>query len=347
MQLLKRLSWLTAIVMVLNGLGSQRANAALTYTCDPSVSTVICTTLQTTIASLYNNTFTNIDADDYVTMGSTGLGDNEQYLNFASYTDYLTALTDAGSSGLVRTDALASLGVGSSAYALYSGGSVQITAALATSLGFTGATGITSTGASCPITAAGCYDDLITISNTASLYDRVGVQPAGSYDVYSVVEHETDESLGTSSCIGTTAGSLVNECGTNIPSVVDLFRCHGSSHVLLSGATGAYFSYNGCASNGGDGAVYNTLANGDDYADFISSSPCQTTLFIQDGTGCPGYGGGLDITNDGPGGTDGPEITILAAEGYNVPEPMSLALMLSGVIGLIGSRRRGRGAMVV
>ena len=44
-------------------------------------------------------------------------------------------------------------------------------------------------------------------------------------------------------------------------------------------------------------------------------------------------------------GSFGPEITILDALGYDLaPEPMSLAVMLPGVIGLIGLRRRRRGA---
>jgi hypothetical protein len=53
----------------------------------------------------------------------------------------------------------------------------------------------------------------------------------------------------------------------------------------------------------------------------------------------------LDITNDGPGGTLGPEITILEAMGYNldVPEPVSLTLMLPAILGLIGLRQRRPG----
>ena len=58
---------------------------------------------------------------------------------------------------------------------------------------------------------------------------------------------------------------------------------------------------------GADGAIYNTVANGNDYADFASNC-----MFVQDGTGCLG-GAGLDITNDG-----GAEINILDAVGYNV-----------------------------
>ena len=213
-----RLRTVIALLLILSVWTARPAAAALTYTCDPSVPAQVCQTLQTTIAGLYNSTFTNIVADDYVTMGSTGLGENTQSVNLATYSQYLTRLIAQDGQGTVRADAITSLEAGSSAHSLYGGGDVVLTAALATSLGFTGAEGITATGGTCLIGASGCYDGVITISNTASLYDRIGQQAAGSYDIYSVVEHETDETLGTVSCIGTTTGSLVDDCGGSTPS---------------------------------------------------------------------------------------------------------------------------------
>ena len=117
--------------------------------------------------------------------------------------------------------------------------------------------------------------------------------------------------------------------------------------MLLDATPGAYFSYNGCSTNGAVGVggaarLYNTLANGEDYADFIASSPdCGTNQSVQDGTGCAAEDAGLDITNDG-----GAEINVLDAVGFNlasnttVPEPMTLAVMLPGIAGLAALRRR-------
>jgi hypothetical protein len=199
--------------------------------------------------------------------------------------------------------------------------------------------GTTTGGSLCTVGTTGCYNGIITITNDPStlLYYRNGVQNPDSYDFYSVVEHETDEVLGTASCIDTTGASLANGCSNNAASAVDLFRYNAGARVFIDTTTGAYFSYDGGATNGAGGAVYNTLANGNDYADFLTG--CPTSPRIQDGTGCPGFGG-LDITNDG-----GAEITILDAVGYNlnpVPEPGTTALLAAG-LALLAVMRQTRG----
>jgi len=328
---------------------SNVANAGLSYTCDASVSSSTCNYLNTTIAALYNNTFTNVNASIYIQYGATGLGESTTgYFNTISYSTYVTDLTNAGGSGLVRADAIASLP--GTEPALWGGGgsngNVSITSALGTALGITGLNGTTAGGSICTVGTSGCYNGIITITNDGGtpLYYRTGPDPSDAYDYYSVVEHETDEVLGTSSCISTQSSpNLVNGCtdAGATAAAVDLFRCGPTNtHVLADNTPGAYFSYNGCSSNGADGRVYNTLVNGDDFADFISGCPGSPS--VQDATGCPGYSG-LDITNDG-----GAEINILDAEGYNLasqnptstPEPMSLALLGSGVLGLVGLRRK-------
>jgi hypothetical protein len=345
-----RTAFLLATAIVL---GSNMAHATVSYTCDPTVSASVCTTLNTTIAGLYNSTFTNADANIYIQYGTTGLGESTTgYFNTISYAAYRSDLIAEAGSGLVRAEAIASLPI--TEPALYGGGDISITSALGTALGLTGLNGTTSTGALCTIGGAGCYNGIITVTNdpTTPLYYRTGgPEPADAYDYYTTVEHETDEVLGTSSCIDTQGPSLTNSCtgAGATASAVDLFRCGASgSHVLLDSTPGAYFSYNGCATNGAVGVggtpkLYNTLANGDDYADFIASSPdCGTNQAVQDGTGCPGEDAGLDITNDG-----GAEINILDAVGYNLatsstpaPEPMTLAIMLPGIAGLAALRRR-------
>ena len=113
--------------------------------------------------------------------------------------------------------------------------------------------------------------------------DRTGTEKADGYDFYGIVEHETDEILGTSSCISTGPPSLTNGCAGQgqpaTPAAVDLFRYSGTGKLAsvfsLSTTPGAYFSYDGGVTNGtsgtnGKAVFYNTLADGDDYADSVS-----------------------------------------------------------------------------
>jgi hypothetical protein len=251
------------------------------------------------------------------------------------------------------------------AAAAYGAGDVNITASLAEALGLTpiegNLVGVEADGSTlCSVGAAGCYNAVVTVTNdpgTPLYYDNVGgPEPPDAYDFYATVEHETDEVLGTASCIDTT-GALSDGCdffGTGTPSDVDLFRYSAPGSLILdsslSTAPGAYFSYDGGVTNGVTGPAgpkfYNTLANGEDYADFVSSSPdCGTNHVIQDAEGCPGEDAGLSILNDGGG-----EINILTAVGFDqvpstvtvIPEPGTTVLFGAGLaaIGLIRRRRR-------
>jgi hypothetical protein len=320
------------------GTGVACANG-ITYTCDPSVAAATCTTLNTTIAGLYNSTFSNANASIYIEYGTTGLGQSTTgFENQISYSTYIADLVAEAGPGTVRAAAVASLPA--TEPALYGGAPIDITSALGTALGISGLNGTTAGGALCTIGSAGCYNGIITITNDPStlLYYRNGTIDPSAYDFYSVVEHETDELLGTSSCIDTTGAALANTCSNNAAAAVDLYRFNGGSPVFSDTTPGAYFSYDAGATNGAGGALYNTLVNGDDYADFISG--CPTTPRVQDGTGCPGYAG-LDITNDG-----GAEINILDAVGYNLvtttPEPSAVCLFAAGLAAIAVYRRRCR-----
>jgi hypothetical protein len=342
--------------------GTAVANAGtVTYTCDPSVAVATCNYLNTTVAGNYSSTFTNANANIYITYGTTGLAQSEQYFNFVTYDQYVAALTANTSQSPVQVSGLSALNTYDAAH--YGSSNVNVTLALASALGLTaevqgGAVGITSTGDACTPGTSGCYNAIVTVTNdsgTPLYYDNLGgPEPADAYDFYGVVEHETDEMLGTSSCIGTAAetdaepgaksdsarrifrtmhgrvrftsdapGKLSDGCGKGIPSAVDLYRYSAAGDLVLDSSLstkpGAYFSYDGGSTNGANGIantpkVYNTLANDEDYADFLSSTPdCGTDIAVQDAEGCPGEDKGLSILNDGRG-----EINILNAVGYDL-----------------------------
>lgn|GEM_PF-1965529 len=331
--------------VIVFGAGVGPAKAGITFTCDPDIDGSrpgTCAYLNTTVASYYNGTFSNANADIYIKYGTTGLGESTTGgFNTLSYGAFVSDLAAEHGGGVVRAEALASLA--GSEPSIYGGGDISITGALGAALGLTGLNGINAFDGVCTLGNAGCYDGMITITNDPGtlLYYRNGPEAAGAYDFYSVAEHETDEVLGTSSCVDTTGASLTNGCaGIAAASAVDLFRYNAGQRVFIDTTTGAYFSYDGGVTNGtSNGKVYNTLANGDDYADFVSS--CPNNLNIQDATGCPGTAN-LNITNDGGG-----EINILDAIGFNllhaaaVPEPSSWALMMVG-LGGVGAAMRSR-----
>ncbi len=359
----------TFLLAAMLTLSATLASAGISYTCDPNVLASTCNYLNTTVAGLYGSTFTDANASVYIQYGTTGLASTLSYDNAVPYSNYLAALQANPTKDALQVSSLASL---SNATTPYGNGNVGITIALAQALGISGDVlnggllGTTKTGAACTPGASGCYNAVITVTddvNTPLFYDdQGGTEAIDEYDFYATVEHETDEVLGTASCIGTQApnGKLADSCdffgGKGTPSAVDLYRYNSSgnlalnaSYLGLAGApAGAYFSFNGGATNGaigtgGTGKVYNTLANGDDYADFVSSSPnCGTNQVVQDAEGCPGEDAGLNILNDGKG-----EINILNAVGFDLqptstPEPATIALVGIGLGGLVAYRRRRR-----
>jgi len=349
---LKRTLWLT-IGLVFGA--SLLSASGVVYTCDPSVPAAYCNTLTTTIAGLYDSTFSNANANIYISMGDTSLGESIYVPNSISYASYLHDLTSEATGGVVQTDAIAALNEydtpalcpqGLASFNCTSNNQVAVTGALGEALGISTSQlrGVEADGSTvCYLSSAGCYSGDIVISDSASLYYRSGSITGGEYDFFTAVEHETDEVLGTASCMNTTAASglLTDACGGHNESAVDLFRYNSAGKLALNSAyaglssapSGAYFSFNGGVANV---ATYNTLANGLDYADFTTNC-----TYVQDAYGCAGMAG-LDITNDGPGGTNGPEISILNAVGYDVvvaPEPGTLGL-LGAALGALGIYKR-------
>jgi hypothetical protein len=302
------------------------SGSGIVYTCDSTVTsnaysptgpggTTMCSFLQGTIAGIYNSTFTNANAAIYIQFGITGLGSSIHEYYTLLYATYRTALIATASTDTVDVDAIASLPATEPSIWDSGAGPVAGTDAMLNTIGIAGITaGLTSTLGECTLGTAGCYNGVITVSFPSNLPAGQsywfrglsgGAQGVNAYDIFTVIEHETDEILGTASCIGTTTGSLVDNCASGTgESAVDLFRYQSAGTRVFSSVTpGAYFSYNGGTTNV---AVYNTLANGDDYADWVTNC-----AHVQDATGC--LGKSFDITNDG-----GVELDVLDAVGFNL-----------------------------
>ena len=146
---------------------------------------------------------------------------------------------------------------------------VGLTAALTNTLGIPGAAtgygaiygvspglGGTNPGLSaCVLGTANCYNGVIEVVTPAGLTAETGSQglwfrdvagtaggpqPTLDYDYFSVVEHETDELLGTASCSSISSGpSVTNDCTAggqigNTPSAADLFRYSAPGSASLT-----------------------------------------------------------------------------------------------------------------
>jgi hypothetical protein len=325
-------------------LSSQPAFASgISYTCNNSgadkVSTSICNSLNGTISGLYAGVLSNASAQIYITFGSTSLGQSQQYYNSVSYNNYYNALVSHSSGDSTDLSALASLS--STEPSIFNGGSIFMPAALEAALGLGTGQGVDlnldpctlNPGASHPT----CYNGILTVSDSFTYYYRTGGANTGHlYDFFSVVEHETDEILGTFSCLGpVNPPGISSSCydGAFGEAAADLFRYTSTGRSYTADAktkTSAYFSTNGGATSL---VAYNNSGTGD-YGDW--STACQ---HVQDAVGCSN-GTSLDITSNG-----GAEITVLDALGYNrassaTPEPSTWGLLSLSLIGLGIYRRR-------
>jgi hypothetical protein len=125
------------------------------------------------------------------------------------------------------------------------------------------------------------------------------------YDFYTVVEHETDEILGTNSC--------AFGCTTSDIDAPDLFRYHGDgSRSFAAGdnlSCAAANTANACFSIDGVNMLqqYNNVDNGQDAGDWVPN--CRTPR-VQNTLSCPGVAG-VDISPSA-------EIEILDVIGYTL-----------------------------
>ncbi len=333
---------------------------SVSFTCDSTVASMdgsgVCNYLNSTVAGIYGNTFTNASASIYVTTSGTGLGQSYDLRNQVSYSTFYNALAAES------TNAVAVASLPSTEPAIFSGASVWLTASQIDALGISvpASYGYDPDLNPCVLGSDSCYNGVIAIVTPAGLSSEsggtqglwfrnvdgtaAGSQPANDIDYFSAVEHEVDEILGTASCSSVTAGptaSYSSGCAGVGPvaSAIDLFRYSAPGALVYNSLTPAtqYFSPDGGVTDTA-GATYNTSKVGEDFGDFS-----QACAFVQDAEGCLGLS--FDITNDFQGGA-GPEVAMLNAVGFNLnststatPEPGSVVL-LCGSLGVLALYRR-------
>ena len=367
----------TGLLLLLPGLFAVSAFAGtISYDCDTTdsnqISSQMCTALTGTIAGQFASIYMNANALVYVEYGAPAgdVASTTQVFNTVTYSAYYTALTSHPSQlDSADNTAIASLGRGST-NPVVSGDGVGVTSALDQALGLTGGFGITTADTSCTVIGLGstaansCFNAIISVSK--SIGYSFGTPIAGDYDFITAVEHETDEVLGTASCISN-ANPSNNSNPTHTPldvcvnsgagvSAADLFRYSANGTRSFLGATGqnqargslAYFSIDSGATdiaayyNGPNSGNGNSV--GEDYGDW--STGCK---YVQDANGCQGAGG-LNIPPDG-----GLEIAVLDSVGYQLtiegqdlsatigaPEPGTIGMALMGLGLLAGYVRRQR-----
>ncbi len=292
------------------------ASGTITYVCDATVTalTGVCSTLNTTIAALYSNAFRDANATIYVRLGNTDLGESDSVLNLVSYTAFRSALI-RDESGVSDHTAISALPASNP----INSGMVGVTnpnVRALPGLGISPNSGFLSDGQTfCTIGSSGCYDGIITLSSSVAsaghFYFRTGPAITGSqYDFYTVVEHETDEILGTASC----AFPVCTLSGSSGIAPADLFRyqSNGTRSFAAGNNNSCSTSNTGNACFSIDGIhmleQYNNLNNGLDAGDWASSG-CANTL-VQDAALCAGVAA-VDISPTA-------EIEVLDVVGYSL-----------------------------
>jgi hypothetical protein len=292
-----------------------------------AIEAAINTDISTIDSYIANNVTVTIDFTE-----GGGLGESSTYYAGLSYTGYLNALQNNQTLSVNDVTALATLPAGPN-NPVNGNASIETDLPVLRALGF---------GANPP---AGQPDSTITLNTSIMNLSRTGPQNPSDYDIQSVAMHEIDEVLGIGG-----AGSMLASGTTGPVGSLDLFRysAPGVRSYTTSTTATPYFSINGGVT---DLVHFNQYGNQSDYGDWADgvspadgqgNSPAQ----VQDAFGGPG----VDV-NLGPN-----ELTALdivgwnltpagsALEGLPVPEPTSISLAVSGLVGAYLIRRRNRKA---
>lgn len=252
----------------------------------------------------------------------------DSFLSYSFYISKLAAASLRDSTNTTLATAVAHLASGNNA-----NGAKQVavtTADLKLGLGLSGVSGCFSTsGAYVGSCGQSAYGVVTLTNNPAYSLNYTTGAVAGAYNMISAVEHEIDEILG-----GGGQGSMLNAVLAGASpfngavGVLDLYRysAPGTPSFTTSSSATAYFSV-----DGGTTVIvgFNQNSSGD-FADFAGTTNVQSAFSAS--------GIAEQYT------ASSPEFMMMEAIGYNgvVPEPGSMAVLATGLIGLRSVRRRRR-----
>jgi hypothetical protein len=271
--------------------------------------------------------------------------------SYTSYTNALKADSTANPGNTVLATTIANLSKGND-----SGGGSQIaaTTGLLRMLGFVAPPCFSATGNFNCGAAGHPFDAIVTLSTSQPLdYTRpIPAFPPTEYDALGAIEHELDEVVGGGDA-GSTLNSIAGSCVTNPGGFfcnkfgpLDLYRysAPNTPSFTTSGGASSYFSVDGGTTN----IVGFNQNSGGDFADFgpnVTACPGGgfggPDAFIQDAFSCNNQQR-EDYT------TASPEYSMSLSIGYDptaaaaVPEPGTLALLGTSMLGFAALRRRRR-----
>jgi hypothetical protein len=244
---------------------------------------------------------------------SSGLGLSSTFFAVVPYAAYLAALTADAKSSADAT-AIAHLPTAAQYTAFYGTPNIDVKTANLRAVGI-------------PVSPPSGQPDGFIRFNT-SITSPGSPGSSLQFSLLTVIEHEIDEVLGI--------GSALPNPPFGNPFPEDLFRydAAGNRSFTANSAATAFFSINGTT----DLAQFDNQNDGGDFGDWQSNPrPAGTNPQVQDAFATAGATPSLGV-----------ELTALDVIGYDragatpVPEPSSLAMLLTGLAGLGLVRRRRR-----